>query len=342
MWLACFLRILAAIVRAALRSPAGLAAENVVLRHQLEIALRGRKRPRMTAIDRLTLVWLLRLWPAIGRAVVIVQPATVLRWHREAFRCYWRWKSRQRSGRPSIARELHALIRRMSTENPLWGAPRIHGELLKLGYQVAQATVAKYMVRSARPPSQGWNTFLRNHAKDIASIDLLTVPSIGFERLYAFVVLAHHRREILWIEVTGHPTACWLAQQIVEAFPWNAAPRFLLRDNDGAYGDVFCRRVAGMGIRDRPVAPHSPWQNGYVECVIGSIRRERLDHMLILGPDHLRRVLLAYAAYYNSDRTHLALAKDTPRTRAVEAEGPVVARPILGGLHHRYGRDASG
>ena len=271
--------------------------------------------------------------------MAVARPAIVLYWHRVAASTWWRWKSRNRGGRSPIDPELRALIQRLSSENPLWGAPRIHGELLKLGFRVAQSTVSKYMVRLSRRPSQGWKTFLRNHAKEIAAIDMLTVSSLTFERLYAFVVIGHGRRKILWIEVTDHPTAGWLAQQIVEAFPWDTAPRFLLRDNDGAYGEVFRRRVVGMGIRDRPVAPHSPWQNGHVERLIGSIRRECLDHVIIFGAEHLRRVLAAYADYYNHDRTHLALGKDSPHPRPIEASGVIVSRPVLGGLHHRYGRN---
>jgi len=230
----------------------------------------------------------------------------------------------------------------MSLENPLWGAPRIHGELLKLGFHVAQSTVAKYMARrSGRGGGQSWRTFLHNHRDAIAAIDMLTVPTLGFERLYAFVVLGLGRRLLLHIEVTDHPTAEWLANQITEAFPWDTAPGFVVRDNDGAYGAVFRRRLWAMGIRDHPIMPRSPWQNGYVERVIGSIRRECLDHIIVLNAVHLRRVLRAYADYYNSDRTHLGLGKDAPHSRAVEHKGRLISRAILGGLHHRYGRISS-
>jgi len=225
----------------------------------------------------------------------------------------------------------------MSQENPNWGASRIHGELLMLGFEVAQSTVSKYMVRGGSP-SQGWKTFLRNHAQVIAGIDLCVVPTLTFERLFAFLVLGHGRRQLLWFEVTRHPTAEWLARQITEAFPWASTLGYLVRDNDRAYGQVFTARVRAMGIRDRPIAPGSPWQNPYVERLIGTVRRECLDRMLIVGEAHLRQVLSSYAAYYNEVRTHLALGKDAPLGRAVQRSGDIVAIPILSGLHHHYVR----
>jgi transposase InsO family protein len=219
----------------------------------------------------------------------------------------------------------------MSTENPLWGAPRIYGELLKLGFEVAQSSVAKYMVRRRNPPSQTWKTFRRNHAKAIAAIDMCVVPTVTFDHLFAFLVLGHGRRQLLWIEVTRHPTAEWLARLITEAFPWTSTPAYLLRDNDRAYGHVITCRVRAMGIRDRPVSPGSPWQNGYAERLIGTLRRERLDQMVIFGETHLRRILSAYASYYNQVRTHFALQKDAPLHRAVQRSGAIVAIPILAG-----------
>ena len=239
---------------------------------------------------------------------------------------------------PEIERALRDLIRRMSRENPLWGAPRIHGELLMLGFDVAQSTVSKYLVRGKTPPSQSWKTFLRNHANAIAAIDLCVVPTLTFERLFVLLVLGHGRRRLLWFEVTRHPTAEWLAQQITEAFPWGSAPSYLVRDNDGAYGHVFIRRLQAMGIRDRPIARRSPWQNGYVERFIGTVRRECLDHFLIFGEAHLRQVLATYAAYYNQVRTHLALGKNVPLNRVVQRSGSILAIPILVGLHHQYVR----
>jgi transposase InsO family protein len=226
----------------------------------------------------------------------------------------------------------------MNKENPLWGAPRIHGELLKLGFEIAESTVSKYMIRHRGPPSQTWRTFLHNHADAIAAIDLCVVPTLRFECLFVLLVVGHGRRQLLWFAVTQHPTAEWLAQQIVEAFPWDTAPTYLVRDNDGAYGQAFTSRVRAMGIRDRPISPRSPWQNPYVERLIGTLRRDCLDHVLIFGERHLRQVLTLYSLYYNETRTHLGLSKDAPLRRAVQRSGTIVTTPILSGLHHRYAR----
>ncbi len=322
-----------------LKSRSRLEAENLLLRHQLTIAMRqAPPRLRLRGSDRALLTWMTRVWPGLLGAVQVVQPETVLRWHRAGFRMIWRWKSRHRAGRPRIDRGLRDLIRRMSRENPLWGASRIHGELLMLGFEVAQSTVSKYMLRRRSPPSQSWKTFLRNHAEAIAAIDMCVVPALNFDLLFVFLVLGHGRRRLLWFEVTRHPTAEWLAQQITEAFPWTSAPAYLVRDNDRAYGRVFTSRVRAMGIRDRPISPGSPWQNGCAERLIGTLRRECLDQILISGEAHLRRVLSAYAAYYNQARTHLALHKDAPSHRSVQRSGAIVGIPILAGLHHQYVR----
>jgi transposase InsO family protein len=284
-----------------------LEAENLLLRHQLSIALRrASPRLRLRGSDRALLVSITRLWPSLLGAVQVVQPETVLRWHRAGFKIFWRWRSRNRAGRPRIDRGLRDLIRRMSRENPLWGASRIHGELLMLGFEVAQSTVSKYMTRASKPPSQSWKTFLRNHAEAITAIDMCVVPTLTFDLLFAFLVLGHDRRQLLWFEVTRHPTVEWLARQITEAFPWASAPAYLVRDNDRAFGHVFTSRVRAMGIRDRPISPGSPWQNGYAERLIGTLRRECLDRVVIFSEMHLRRILCAYAAYYNQARTHLA------------------------------------
>jgi transposase InsO family protein len=321
------------------KSRSRLEAENLLLRHQLTIALRHNpQRLRLRGSDRALLVCMTRLWPSLLRAVQVVQPETVLRWHRAGFRAFWRWKSRKRAGRPKIDRDLRDLIRRVSMENPLWGASRIHGELLMLGFEVAQSTVSKYMVRPLNPPSQSWKTFLRNHAEAIAAIDMCVVPTLTFERLFAFLVLGHGRRQLLWFEVARHPTAEWLARQITEAFPWTSALAYLVRDNDRAYGHVFTSRVGAMGIRDRPISPGSPWQNGCAERLIGTLRRECLDQILVFGEAHLRRVLSAYAAYYNQARTHLALGKDAPKHRAIQHSGDIASILILAGLHHQYVR----
>jgi transposase InsO family protein len=244
----------------------------------------------------------------------------------------WRWKSRPRGGRPQTPADIRRLIREMSADNPLWGAPRIHGELLKLGIDVGQTTVAKYMAKRRRPPSQGWKTFLRNHADGIASMDLFVVPTISFQLLYGLLILRHWRRELLWLSVTAH------ARQLTEACGWNEAPRYIIRDRDGAYADVFIRRLRAMGIRDRPIAARSPWQNGYAERLIGSIRRDCLDHVVVFGEQHLWHLLNSYQEYYNKVRPHLSLQKDAPIPRGRLTIGRVLPVPILGGLHHQYVR----
>jgi transposase InsO family protein len=314
-------------------------AEILFLRQQLLVLRRSAPaRLRLRNSDRLIFVWLFRLFPSLLDAAVIFKPETLVRWHRGGFRRFWRWKSRRRAGRPAVPTGIRSLVRQMSRENSLWGAPRIHGELLKLGIEIAQSTVAKYMERRHGPASQGWKTFLRNHAPHIAAVDLFVVPTIGFKLLFGLVILRRGRRHLVWTGVTANPTAEWIARQITEAFPWNQAPRYLIRDRDASYGAVVTRRFRAMGIRDRPIAPRSPWQNGQVERLIGSIRRECLDHVLIFGEAHLRRVLRTYASYYNEVRTHLALGKDAPLSRPVQVSGRITPVPILGGLHHQYVR----
>jgi hypothetical protein len=294
-----------------------LEAEILVLRHQLNVLRqRAPHRAHLRWADRALFIWLYRRCPRILDAITIVSPG----------------------GRPRISKEVRDLIRRMSFENPLWGAPKIHGELLKLGIEVAQSTVSIYMVPRRNRPLQTWKTFLHNRMEGIASIDLFVVPTIAFEQLFAFLVLGHRRRQLLWIAVTRNPTAEWLARQITEAFPWASAPKYLIRDNDRAFGAAFKARVRAMGIRDRPTSFRSPWQNGYVERLIGSIRHECLDHLIVFNAEHLRRILTRYATYYNEVRTHVSLGKDAPCTRPIERLGDIVAYPILGGLHHRYAR----
>src|SRR5271154_612669 len=328
-----------AVLASPFTSKSRLEAENAVLRHQLIVLQRKvRGRAHLTNNDRWFFVQMYRWFPAILKVVTIIEPETLVRWHRAGFRRYWRWKSRSRGGRPQIDVELRTLIRRMSIENLLWGAPRIHGELLKLGFSVAQSTVATYMVRRRGSPSQGWRTFLRNHAPDIAAMDLFVVPTIGFKLLYGIVIVRIDRRDLVWINVTTNPTAEWIARQITEAFPWDAAPGYMIRDRDRIYGTVVTRRLRAMGIRDKPIAPASPWQNGFAERLIGSIRRECLDHIIVLGEAHLRRILKSYALYYNETRTHLALDKDAPVSRTVKRAGRILCRPVLSGLHHEYVR----
>jgi transposase InsO family protein len=321
------------------RPRAKLEAEILVLRQQINVLQRiAPKRLVLSSIDRLIFIGLHRLFPDARGALAIVKPDTVIRWHRAGFRAYWRWKSRTRRGRPKVPPEIRQLIRDMSLANPLWGAPRIHGELLKLGIDVGQTSVAKYMARRRRPPSQGWTTFLRNHADGIVAMDLFVVPTISFRLLYGLLILRHDRRRILWLGATAHPTAEWIAHQLTEACGWERAPEYLIHDRDRAYGEVFTSRVRAMGIRDRPTSPRSPWQNAYAERLIGSIRRECVDHVVVLGERHLRHVLLSYMRYYNETRTHLSLRKDAPVPRAVQAVGRILCLPILGGLHHHYVR----
>jgi putative transposase len=331
--------------RACFRTRAALQTEVLALRHQLLVLQRSNhgRRVRLGATDRILWVWLSRLWAAWRSALVIVKPETVIAWHRQGFRLYWRWKSRHAEGRPTVSQELRDLIRTMSLANPRWGAPRIHGELLKLGMEVSQATVAKYMVRQRKPPSQTWRTFLKNHMKDSVSADFFVVPTITFRVLFVFVILGHHRRRPIHFSVTSNPTAEWTARQLLEAFPWDHAPRYLLRDRDGRYGEKFHEATRWLGIREVLTAPHSPWQNPYVERLIGSIRRECLDHVMVVNESSLRRILKSYFEYYDHTRTHLALDKDAPIPRSVQAPGSgrVVELAQVGGLHHRYERRAA-
>src|SRR5258708_21632469 len=274
-------------VVAVFRSGEALEAESLTLRQQINVMRRtAPKKQTFSSIDRLTFVCLYRL--GVRDALAIVKPETVVKWHRAGFRSYCRWKSRRRGGRPTVTLEIRRLVREMSIANPLWGAPRIHGELLKLGVDMGQTSGDKYMVRRRDPPSQGWRTFLRNQADGIAAMDMFVVPTISFRLLYGLLIVGHSRRQIVWLGVTAHPTAEWIANQITEAFGWERAPHYLIRDCDPAYGNVFIRRLRSMGIRDRPTSPGSPWQNGYAERLIGSIQRECLDHVVVCGALHLR------------------------------------------------------
>jgi transposase InsO family protein len=336
------LQVVTALLRQLLQSRAALAAENLALRNQIVILQRSVKRPRLHRRDRIFWVWLSRLWRGWRSSLLVVQPETVIRWHRQGFRLYWRWKSRSRCGRPKLDAQIRALIRRMSRENPTWGRRRIRSELHLLGYEVAELTVAKYMVRGRKPPSQGWRVFLENHSREIAAVDFFTVVTLNFRILICFVVLRHHQRTVVHFNVTSHPTGRWTAQQIVEAFPCDTAPRYLLRDRDRIYSSCFTDRVRGMDIEEVLIAPRSPWQNPFIERLIGSIRRECLDHVLVISEAHLRRVLREYFAYYHDSRPHQSLEGNAPRPREIEppSQGRIVAKPRVGGLHHRYRRAA--
>jgi transposase InsO family protein len=331
-------------LRGLLLSRSALTAENLALRQQVAVYKHSVKRPKLRPRDRVFWVLLSRLWPNWRSALVIVQPETVIQWHRQGFKLYWRWKSRAgKPGRPCIEREIGDLIRRMSRENPTWGAPRILSELLLLGYDVAEGTVAKYLVRTRKPPSPTWRTFLANHVPDIAACDFFTVPTVTFRVLHVFIVLRHDRRQVVHFNVTTHPYAAWTTQQVVDAFPYEEAPRFLIRDRDGIYGDYFKNRIKSLGIDEVLIAPRSPWQNPYCERVIGSIRRDCLDHVIVLGEAHLHRILTDYFQYYHNSRPHLSLDRNSPIPRCVESpsQGEVIAVPQVGGLHHRYTRRAA-
>ena len=271
-------------------------------------------------------------------SLLIVQPGTVVKWHRQGFKLYWRFKSRKKPGRPKISCEIRKLIRQMSQDNLTWGVPRIKSELGLLGYEVAESTVAKYMCRQKKPPSQTWKTFLLNHATEIAAIDFFTMPSVTYRIFYVFIVLRHSDRKILHFNLTTNPTAQWATQQIIEAFPFDTCPRFLLRDRDHIYGEYFRKRIKHMGIDEVLIAPRSPWQNPYVERVIGSIRRECTDDFIILSETHLCRILKEYVEYYNKVRPQLSLNRNSPLPRQVEPpeRGRVAAISYLNGLHHKY------
>jgi len=326
----------------ALNTQRDLAIENLALRQQLAILKHLHPRPRRTDADRIFWVVLSQIWSGWPGSLHIVQPGRVVRWHRQGFRYYWRWKSRRR-GRPRIDPEIRHLIRRMYRANPLWGAPRIHGELLKLGIEVSEATVSKYMIKRRGPPSQTWRSFLENHGQEIITLDFFTVPTATFRILFVLILLSHDRRRVLHVNVTEHPTAGWTALQLLEACGLNEEPRYLLRDQDAIYGEAFHRQTAALGIKEVTTAPRSPWQYPYAERVIGSIRRECLDHMIILGERHLKRILSSYVDYYHSARTHLSLEKDSPDGRVVQPieKGRVVELKRVGGLHHLYARVAA-
>jgi putative transposase len=269
--------------------------------------------------------------------------STVVGWHRKGFRLFWTWKIRRgKPGRPGVPSEVRELIRTMNRENPLWGAPKIHGQLLKLGIEIGETSVSKYMTRRRRPPSQTWKTFLTNHITSMVSVDFFSVPTIRFQILYVFLVLAHERRRIVHFAVTAHPTAEWTAQQMREAFPWDGAPQYLLRDRDRIFGKDFVDQVKAMGIKQVLSAPRSPWQRAYVERLIGTIRRECLDHMIVFSERCLYRHIQSFTEYYHRSRTHLALDKDSPESRPVQTPdaGRIIAIPEVGGLHHRYERRA--
>jgi hypothetical protein len=337
------LRSLLLTLRTLARSRAALHLEILALRHQLAVLQRTRPpRARLAKTDRWLWVVLTRLWTGWRTALVIVKPETVIAWHRRGFRLWWTWKSGRRIGRPTVPTDIRTLIHTMAHANPRWGAPRIHGELLTLGIDVSETTVAKYMGRRRQPPSQSWRTFLRNHVGQIIAADFFVVPTVTCRLVFVLVLLAHDRRRIRHVAVTTHPTAAWTTQQLREAFPWDEAPRYLIHDRDHAF-DGLKATAKAMGIEEVVTAPHAPWQNPFVERFVGSARRECFDHVIAFNEAGVRKLMRLYCSYYEKTRTHLALDKDAPVPRPVmrPGDGDIVAIPEVGGLHHRYERRAA-
>jgi putative transposase len=325
---------LLAFLAACFRSRRSMQLEILALRHQVAVYKRLVPRPRIQPIDRLLWAWLAHLWAGWQNALAFVQPRTVIAWQQKRFRKHWRGLSQGRTpGRPAVAKEVRALIREMSRANPTWGSPRIVGELRKVGIEVAKSTVEKHRPRPRKPSSPTWKAFLKNHVNDLIAMDFFVVPTMTYKILFVLVIIVHERRRVVHFNITEHPTAQWTAQQVVEAFPWDEAPRYLLRDRDRIYGEAFRRRVHNMGIEEVMIAPRSPWQNPYVERLIGSIRRELLDHVIVLNEPRLRYLLTAYVAYYHRFRTHLSLAMDCPEPRPISSpdRGRVIAVPEVGG-----------
>jgi hypothetical protein len=331
-------------VRLLLSGHQAVAIENAALRLQLAAFRRKRKRPVLTWFDRLFWVGLSGVWRNWRCPLLYVQADTVVRWQRERFRKFWARLSRvnrRHRGRLATAVEIRRLIEGMVESNPLWRAPRLHGELEMLGIEISERTVSRILRKLPRPPSQTWKTFLRNHIGQMVSIDFFTVPTVTMRVLFVFLVLEHRRRQVLHFNVTEHPTADWTSQQIVEAFADRDAPRYLIRDRDSIYGSEVRLRIASLGIEEVLAAPRSPWQNPYVERLIGSIRRDCLNHFVILNARHLKRILASYFVYYHGSRTHLGLDKQCPIPRQVSSIGRIITIPQLGGLHHRYERVAA-
>jgi putative transposase len=335
---------LIAFIAGLFRSRVSLCLEHLALRHQLAVYQQTVHCPRLRSTDRVLWAWLSRFWPGWPDVLAFVQPRTVIAWQRQCFRDHWRRVSQPGTpGRPAVAHEVRELIQAMWQANPTWGSPRIVGELRKLGIDVAKSTVEKYRLRPRKPPSPTWKTFLNNHVKDLVALDFFVVPTVTYKVLFVLVILAHERRQVVHVNVTEHPTAAWTAQQVIDVFPWDETPRYLLRDRDRIYGASFRQRVRNMRIEEVLIAPRSPWQNPYVERLIGSIRRECLDHLVVLHERHLRRLLTEYFQYYHRWRTHRALDMDCPLPRPVQrlGDGSIREVPEVGGLHHHYARQAA-
>src|SRR6266851_502351 len=340
-----FSRLCVGLLARCFRSRRRLLLENLALRQQLAVQKRRQARPTLLPFDKLFWVLACRLWPDWKKSLLVVTPETVVRWHRNGFRLYWSLisKVRKQVGRKRLSREVRKLIFRMVAENPTWGAPRIHGELLMLGFDVSERTISRWMKRAPRDPrpAERWRAFLENHREAIAAMDFFTVPTITFGILYCFFVISHDRRRILHFNVTKHPTSSWIIQQLREAFPFATAPRFLIHDRDAKYGTEVPAAIRSLKISAVRTSFASPWQNGVAERWVGSCRRELLDHVIALNERHLKRLLSDYVRYYHDDRTHLGLNKETPNRRSCSAiVGRVFSCPRLGGLHHRYDRAA--
>jgi putative transposase len=337
-----FILSILAVIRVFLRSRTDTALEVLALRQQVAVLKRKRPRPTLNSLDRFFWTTLRRFWSRWTDVLVIVKPETVVGWHRTGFRLYWRWRSRPRGGRPKITEEIRALIRRLAAENPGWGAPKIHGELQKLGLVVAERTVARYLRRVQRhgDPGKRWLAFLQNHREVIVAFDFFTVPTVTFQLLYCFFVIAHGRRKILHFNVTRHPTADWVVQQLREAFPEASPYRYVILDRDSKFDADVIAFLKATGLEPKRTSVQAPWQNGIAERWVGSVRREILDHVIALNEQHLRRLIRDYVNYHHDDRIHDALEKDTPNRRPVEqkpnANSIVISMPRLGGLHHRY------
>ncbi len=331
-----------AAVRVFFRSRSDTALEVLALRQQVAVLKRKRPRPKVSAFDRLFWTTLRRVWSRWSDVLVIVKPETVVGWHRAGFRLYWRWRSRPRGGRPKITEEIRGLIRLMAEENAGWGAPKIHGELQKLGFVVSERSVARYLRRIRRrgDPGKRWLAFLQNHREVIVAFDFFTVPTVTFKLLYCFFVIEHGRRKILHFNTTRHPTAEWVVQQMRETFPEAAPYRYAIFDHDSKFDAEVISFLQATGLKPKRTSVQAPWQNGIAERWVGSVRREILDHVIALNEQHLRRLIRDYVNYHHEDRIHDSLEKDTPNGRPVApkpaANSIVISMPRLGGLHHRY------
>jgi transposase InsO family protein len=341
------LRLLALLVTLAadlFRTRRDLLLENLALRHQLGTLKQRHTRPNLAASDRIFWVLLRRFWSRWSEALVIVQPETIVRWHRAGFELYWKWISRKHAvvGRKPTSQKLRELIFRMVAENRTWGAPRIHGELRMLGIDISERTVLRWMRKAPRDtePAKRWSTFLSNHREAIAAMDFFTVPTVTFGVLYCFFVISHNRRRILHCNVTRHPTTAWVAQQLREVFPYDSAPQCLIFDREHTFRGEVLETLEGLGVRPIQTAIRSPWQNGIAERFVGNCRRDLINHVIVTNERHLKRLMTEYVRYYHDDRTHLALDKQTPgerravKTRCLKSRVVSIAR--LGGLHHRY------